>query len=117
MAGVGVVASGTQQELARAFVEMLLSRTVQDNYLFDGLPVNADSLEALVADVADNGDGTSLDDMGFLALCGRLDVPLIQDQVVRDAVSAQAAGLADGSLDAAQAAANVVEKTRIYLSE
>lgn len=117
VAGVGVVASGTQQELARAFVEMLLSRTVQDNYLFDGLPVNADSLEALVADVADNGDGTSLDDMGFLALCGRLDVPLIQDQVVRDAVSAQAAGLADGSLDAAQAAANVVEKTRIYLSE
>ena len=117
VAGVGVVASGTQQELARAFVEMLLSRTVQDNYLFDGLPVNADSLEALVAEVADNGDGTSLDDMGFLALCGRLDVPLIQDQVVRDAVSAQAAGLADGSLDAAQAAANVVEKTKIYLSE
>ena len=115
--GVGIVASGTQQELAGEFVKMLLSRTVQDNYLFDGLPVNAGSLEALVAEVADNGDGTARDDMGFLELCRGLDTPRVQDQVVRDAVSAQAPGLADGSLDAAQAAANVVERTKIYLSE
>lgn len=110
--GVGIVASGTQQELARAFLEMLLSPTVQDNYLYDGFPVNASSLEKMVNEAAEVGG-----DMGFLALCRGLDTPRVQDQVVRDAVSAQAAGLADGSLDAAQAAANVVERTKIYLSE
>ena len=110
--GVGIVASGTQQELARSFLEMLLSATVQDNYLYDGFPVNSSSLEKIVNEAADGGG-----DMGFLALCRGLDTPRVQDQVVRDAVSAQASGLADGSLDAAQAAANVVENTKIYLSE
>lgn len=110
---VGITTAGKQQELARAFVELLLSPAVQDNYLYDGFPVNGGSLDKLVADVLKDGG----DDMGFRALCGGLKTPILVDQVVREAVMSQTAGLLDGTLTPAEAAANVEEKTQIYLSE
>ena len=55
--------------------------------------------------------------MGFRALCDRLDAPILSDQVVKEAVERQLRGLSDGSLTSEQAAANMMEKTRIYLAE
>ena len=111
--GVGIVSTGNQRELAESFVDMLLSRTVQDSYLYDGFPVNGGSLDAMVEQAAENAE----DDMGFRALCDRLDAPILSDQVVKEAVERQLRGLSDGSLTPEQAAANVMEKTRIYLAE
>lgn len=110
--GIGVNAAGKQQELALSFLEMLLSTTVQDNYLYDGYPVNSSSLDKLVAD---NLKGEN--DMGFLAMCKTLNAPLRSDAVIRDAVRAQMKGLMDGSATPEQAAASVVEKTQLYLAE
>lgn len=129
--GVGINAAGKQQELAKSFLEMLLSPTVQDNYLYDGYPVNSASLDKLVEDTLNGSDGMSFggnaggaegstgekNDMGFAEICGKLDTPLLSDQVIKDAVEAQSKGLMDGSVTPADAAAKVVEKTRIYLSE
>ena len=60
-------------------------------------------------------DGT--DDMGFLSLCGSLSQPLLTDQVVTDVVLDQTRALLEGRLTPEEAAAQVVEKTQIYLSE
>lgn len=112
--GVGLNAAGKQQDLARSFLEMLLSSTVQDNYLYDGYPVNAGSLEKLVKDSL---GGTTENDMGFLSMCGQLDTPLLSDQVIKDAVQEQMKDLMSGAVTPEQAAANVVENTKLYLSE
>lgn len=114
MGGVGIVSSGKQQDLARSFVEMLLSPTVQDKYLYDGFAVNGGSLEKMVKAVTTE---TRTGDMGFLDLCKGLSTPILIDQVVKDAVAGQVAGLLDGSVTPRQAAAEVVEKTKIYLAE
>lgn len=129
--GVGIVASGKQQELAASFLELLLSRTVQDKYLYDGFPVNQQSLEQMVKEVMDNGEtmvDITLDkpeisqsgaksEMGFLELCKSLKTPILTDRVVEEAVNAQAMELAAGKTTPAEAAAKVVEKTRLYLAE
>ena len=112
--GVGIVASTQQRELADAFVELLVSTTVQDNYLYDGFPVNGDSLDKLVNKATEE---TGQDDMGFRALCDALDTPILSDQVVRDAAAAQAKALSDGTITPEQAAAQVVESTELYRAE
>lgn len=111
---VGVNAAGKQQELAASFVELLLSATVQDSYLYDGYSVNESSLNKLVSDtLGDDSNG----DMGFLDICKALNTPLLTDRVIRDAVEAQVKSLMDGSATPDQAAATIVEKTKLYLAE
>lgn len=114
VSSVGIVANTKQRELADAFAGMLVSATVQDNYLYDGFPVNGTSLDKMVNEVMDETAGG---DMGFRALCDKLDTPILIDQVVREAVEAQAKALAEGNVTPEQAAANVVDKTKIYLAE
>ena len=92
---------------------MLLSPTVQDNYLYDGFPVNAASLDAMV----DAASEDAKDDMGFRALCDRLDTPILVDQVVKEAVAAQTKGLINGALTPEEAAAKVAESTALYRVE
>ena len=110
--GIGVLASGKQQELAKSFVELLLSPTVQDSYVFDGYPVNGASLDKLTKELLEGRD-----DMGFAALCRTLNTPILVDEVLRDAVSSQGKDLLAGTVTPEQAAANVAEKTALYLAE
>lgn len=114
---VGILSTSSQQELAASFVEMMLSPTVQDSYLFDGFPVNGSSLEKLVQETLTSEDGSVVSDMGFLDLCGTLDTPILTDQVVKEAVLDQIPGLLSGSLTPEDAAAAVVEKVSLYLAE
>ena len=110
--GVGIVAAGRQQDLARAFVELLLSETVQDKYLYDGLPVNGRSLERMVSETLEGGD-----DLGFTDLCRGLNTPILVDQVVKEAVQQQLKDLLSGALTPQEAAANAVESTALYRAE
>lgn len=116
---VGILEGSEQKELAKDFLRMMLSPEVQDDYVFDGFPVNAASLEKLVKGaLKDNYFGApDGEDMGFLALCQRLDTPLLVDQVVKDAVTGQAMELLAGAVTPEQAAANVAEGLKLYLAE
>ena len=96
---VGITSAGKQQDLARQFVELLLSQSVQDVYLYDGFPVNSHSLDRLVEDVT-----------GFRGMCDKLDTPILVDQVVKEAVQSQLRGLLDGTSMPEDAASAVMEK-------
>ena len=113
--GVGIVAAGGQQELSEAFVEMLLSQAVQDMYLYDGFPVNGRSLEKMTKETLEADE--SLSDMGFVEISGKLNKPVFADQVVKEAVQAQIKNLLSGAVTPEQAAAKIVESTRLYLAE
>lgn len=110
---VGITSAGRQQELALQFVDLLLSQTVQDLYLYDGFPVNSRSLDEMTAGaIKDKDNGKKFRDM-----CSRLDTPVLVDQRVREAVRIQAEGLLNGSLTAESAVGAVMEKIELYLKE
>lgn len=110
---VGITSASEQQELALQFVNLLLSQTVQDVYLYDGFPVNSRSLDKLVEDAIKNKENSTK----FREMCGQLNTPIFVDQVVREAVQSQMKGLLDGTLTAESAAAAVMEKIELYLKE
>ena len=94
-------------------MNLLLSQTVQDVYLYDGFPVNSRSLDKLVEDAIKNKENSTK----FREMCGQLNAPIFVDQVVREAVQSQMKGLLDGTLTAESAAAAVMEKIELYLKE
>ncbi|MCI8969811.1 MAG: extracellular solute-binding protein, partial [Lachnospiraceae bacterium] len=110
---VGITSASKQQELALQFVNLLLSQTVQDVYLYDGFPVNSRSLDKLVDNAVKNKENSTK----FREMCGQLNTPIFVDQVVREAVQSQMKGLLDGTLTAESAAAAVMEKIELYLKE
>ena len=110
---VGITSASKQQELALQFVNLLLSQTVQDVYLYDGFPVNSRSLDKLVDNAVKNKENSTK----FREMCGQLNTPIFVDQVVREAVQSQMKGMLDGTLTAESAAAAVMEKIELYLKE
>ena len=110
---VGITSASKQQELALQFINLLLSQTVQDVYLYDGFPVNSRSLDKLVENAIKNKENSTK----FREMCGQLNTPIFVDQVVREAVQSQMKGLLDGTLTAESAAAAVMEKIELYLKE
>ena len=110
---VGITSASKQQELALQFVNLLLSQTVQDVYLYDGFPVNSQSLDKLVDNAIKNKENSTK----FREMCGQLNTPIFVDQVVREAVQSQMKGLLDETLTAESAAAAVMEKIELYLKE
>ena len=110
---VGITSASEQQELARQFIDLLLSAEVQDVYLYDGFPVNSRSLDKMV----ENAVRVRGSDMGLKAMFDRMDTPILVDQVVKEAVQSQLRGLLDGSLTPEAAASAVTESTKLYLME
>lgn len=110
---VGITSASEQQELARQFIDLLLSAEVQDVYLYDGFPVNGRSLDKMV----ENAVRVRGSDMGLNAMFDRLDTPILVDQVVKEAVQSQLRGLLDGSLTPEAVASAVTERTKLYLME
>lgn len=110
---VGITSASEQQELARQFIDLLLSAEVQDVYLYDGFPVNSRSLDKMV----ENAVRVRGRDMGLKAMFDRMDTPILVDQVVKEAVQSQLRGLLDGSLTPEAAASAVMESTKLYLME
>lgn len=114
-AGIGITASGSQQELASQFIETLMSGGIQEKYLYDGFPVNGNALKTMIE--SELGGDDPVPDMGFLTLCEGLTTPVFVDEVVKNTVLELTSGLMDGTLTPEQAAQQVVEKTRLYLAE
>lgn len=112
MGGIGITSAGAHQDLAKAFLELMLTETVQGKYLYDGFPVNGQSLDKLMVSALDGAA-----DAGFAALCRTLKTPVVVDQVVKDAVSQELKGLLDGTVTPQQAAENVVKNTELYRTE
>jgi len=118
--GVGIVSASKQQKLAEEFIALLLSSDVQDSNLFDGFPVNRASLQNTLDSLkgmARDAMGRELGDMGFIALCEGLSVPLFTDETVKAAVTAELKGLLGGATTPEEAAARIVADTKLYLAE
>lgn len=113
---VGILAGSKQTELAESFLELLLSQSVQDKYLYDGFPVNKRSLKTML-DEQMEFDNEILDDMGFIELCDKLDSPIFINEIIKSAVQSQVNDLLEGKVTPEQAAKNVVDSTWLYLAE
>lgn len=110
---VGITSASSQQELSLQFVNLLLSQTVQNIYLYDGLPVNSQSLNKIIEDTIKDKESSAK----FREMCGQLNTPIFVDQVVREATQSQMKGLLDGSLTAESATSAVKKKIELYLKE
>jgi len=118
--GIGVVSAGKQQSLAEAFIQTMVGKAVQDNFLADAFPVNRAAWDTMAEQLEERffmNDAGEFSDMGFPALCESLDAPLFVDQYVKSAVQARAKSIVDGSMTPEEAAAKVVADTRLYLAE
>jgi len=115
VAGIGITSTSARQVLAEQFIETLMSSEVQSKYLYDGYPVNTGAMDAMIEE--NLGGNKPISDMEFVELCKKLTTPVFVDDVVKSAVTEQISGLLDGSVTPAEAAQNVVDKTRIYLAE
>lgn len=110
---VGITSASSQQELSLQFVNLLLSQTVQNIYLYDGLPVNSQSLNKIIEDTIKDKESSAK----FREMCDQLNTPIFVDQVVREATQSQMKGLLDGSLTAESATSAVKKKIELYLNE
>ncbi len=113
LGAIGVVASGSQKEIAEQFVSLALSRTVQDAYLYDGFPVNKLSLEAVIKEYMEE----NTTDMGFINICEQLETAVVVDAVIREAVKTQIPALLAEEITPDEAAKKIVDETRLYLNE
>lgn len=110
---VGITRTSKHQELSWQFVELLLSQTVQDIYLYDGFPVNSQSLNKIITDTMKN----QKNDIGLWTICNQLETPILVDQVIKEAVQSQVHALLDGTITPENAASAIIEKTKLYLME
>ena len=119
LGAVGMLSGSKQAELAESFIQLLMSRKVQDVYLYDGFSVNADSFDAIL-DRTLNGEQVlfnTKDDFGFSELARRLSTPIRSDAVLADAVAEVAASVANGGTTPSDAARSIADSLRLYLAE
>ena len=116
LGSIGITSQSKNREVAEEFLQLLLSDSVQGQYLYDGFPVSETAMEKLLDSQLKDED-ISVSDMGFAELCKTLTVPVITDEIIKAAVKEQMTALQDGSISPQQAAAAVVENTRLYLAE
>ena len=86
---------------------------MQNIYLYDGLPVNSQSLNKIIEDTIKDKESSAK----FREMCDQLNTPIFVDQVVREATQSQMKGLLDGSLTAESATSAVKKKIELYLKE
>lgn len=138
----GVSAVSKQQDLAKVFVETLLSDEVQDSHTEDGLPVTQTALDNMAAysdSESKNGDnviyisfrdpktdetvemsyGYPDGDMvkKYTDMLGTLEKPFLPNQIMMDAVMEGMENCYEGTKTAEEAAKSIVQKMDTYLSE
>lgn len=118
LGAVGILSGSKQTELAESFIKLLMSRKVQDVYLYDGFSVNADSFDAII-DQTLNGENifNAKDDLGFSELAHRLSTPIRSDAVLADAVAEVAPSVVSGGTAPSDAAHSIADSLRLYLAE
>jgi ABC-type glycerol-3-phosphate transport system substrate-binding protein len=137
MLTVGVNAKGDQSETAKGFVKYLLGKDFQSNENLGGLPVNRAAFDAgkknpfpsdLTPSMSSMGASGELKDLeiqwpsenSFAELQKRMEsvnIPADSNQVIREAVEAEAKNLLEGGASVQDAVQNVIKKVNLYLSE
>jgi ABC-type glycerol-3-phosphate transport system substrate-binding protein len=130
---LGAPRDGARVEMAKQFIQTVLSDGIQTADLDDGFPVN---IAALNSEQARNQStvgtfGSSLLSGGMYssewpdqpmrdalrAMIDKLDTPVVPDFTLYRMIVEESAPFFEGQMDAKQAAANVVNKANAYLSE
>lgn len=131
-------ANTSKAELAKAFVNTLLSESVQSSDLGDGFAVNEKIYEAAAAigepdqtmmwytsssdsdnnEVEMSGNDPSGEDLKpIIDMCHNVNTPVIMDKTLLEIMVKNTEGFFNGSMTAEDAADAVIEGARLYLGE
>ncbi len=127
---IGINSAGNQKELAKEFVQLLFSKEIQGQNLWDGFPVDKTAMEELIQrDVVNYfsipiGEDTVTADYPeadsrkkiYECICAA-DKPMVNDMTMMDMILDEAERYLRGDITAEQAASNVVASINLYLSE
>ena len=130
---MGINSSSSQKELAKDFMETVLSDEIQVGDYLEGLPVRAESLEKLpqISDASDMTISTSYDggpsrDYGMpsadqvqqiVDMAKQADTSLLIDRTVRNTFLECVENYAGGDVSAQEAAQDMSDKMELYLVE
>lgn len=130
---MGINSSSSQKELAKDFMETVLSDEIQVGDYLEGLPVRVESLEKLpqISDASDMTISTSYDggpsrDYGMpsadqvqqiVDMAKQADTSLLIDRTVRNTFLECVENYAGGDVSAQEAAQDMSDKMELYLAE
>lgn len=130
---MGINSSSSQKELARDFMETVLSDEIQVGDYLEGLPIRVESLEKIpqISDVSDMTIGSSYDGgpsreygmpsadqvQQIVDMAKQADTPLLIDRTVRNTFLECVENYAGGDVSAQEAAQDMSDKMDLYLAE
>jgi len=133
VSSIGINANSHQIDIAKEFVEVMLSSSVQNAKTYDGFAINKKSLEfgaegKVNSDVyigSSNSDGEELsgplptaEELNKVKeLCLSLTTPSIVDETLLEMIIDETKGYFTGEKTIEKAVEDVKEKTKLYLSE
>lgn len=126
----GINHATANEELAKEFIQCLLSYDVQKEELYDGLPVNRRAFETLVETDRPVSSGVGAGDYHIsaeypslevrkeaAAMVDNLTIPALLDETVMEMISEGSQNYFDGKETVEQAADAILRKLSIYLAE
>ncbi len=129
---IGVNAAGNNKDIAKAFVQSVLSADVQSADLYDGFPVNDEALEKWIAWENDTLVSVSSSDGGdaltaqwpsetkrkeLADMVRMVNTPYTEDSMLLELISAEITPMLEGKITPEAAAEKVLERSGAYLSE
>lgn len=130
---MGINSSSSQKELAKDFMETVLSDEIQVGDYLEGLPIRVESLEKIpqISDASDMTIGSSYDGgpsreygmpsadqvQQIVDMAKQADTPLLIDRTVRNTFLECVQNYAGGDVSAQEAAQDMSDKMDLYLAE
>ena len=130
---MGINSSSSQKELAKDFMETVLSDEIQVGDYLEGLPIRVESLEKIpqISDASDMTIGSSYDGgpsreygmpsadqvQQIVDMAKQADTPLLIDRTVRNTFLECVENYAGGDVSAQEAAQDMSDKMELYLAE
>lgn len=130
---MGINSSSQKKDLAKDFMETVLSDEIQVGDYLEGLPVRTESLEKLpqISEASDmtmanSYDGGPVREYGMpsadqiqqiVDMAKQADTPLLIDRTVRNTFLECAENYAGGDVSAQEAAQDMADKMELYLAE
>ena len=130
---MGINSSSSQKELAKDFMDTVLSDEIQVGDYLEGLPIRVESLEKIpqISDASDMTIGSSYDGgpsreygmpsadqvQQIVDMAKQADTPLLIDRTVRNTFLECVQNYAGGDVSAQEAAQDMSDKMDLYLAE
>ena len=118
--GLAAVSADTKvEDLAVGFIRTMLSLDVQGVTYTAGLPVTGQGMQAQIDafnERSEENDRAPMD-LNLIAVVESLSEPVLPDEVLTDAVWAEAERLCRGEFDVGRAVANIEQSVKNYLAE